>query len=312
MPNFENCTGYTKIKVCKDLEGPPKKYTADHFGAHVNGALDELKTKPVGLDFLTTLHQKLVKQNNQVIIYFSTRRGNQCESGPDQYCALRRSWVDGNPIVSGRELCLALFGRELKSNEVNVGDDEIHAKLVEAAGALFSNPIPTWDPRTFKENPMKLGAAEDYLPHLEKWVKGTEMPVDKKAANVLLAFLYTKERGRKDRKAQGEEVGGKTRKRGAGNSSKVFWLPDNQGPTQFRRPPSIGLAHELCHAYYNNLGDQLGTEGGEEVGAALYEIMATGLGPYFVSARADGTNGWKFCENTFRTAFGVPLRTKYE
>ncbi len=50
---------------------------------------------------------------------------------------------------------------------------------------------------------MKLGSADDYLPHLEKWVKGTEMLSDKKAANVLLAFLYSRER------AQGQEDAGR-------------------------------------------------------------------------------------------------------
>lgn len=312
MPNFELCTGYTKIKLCLDLEGQPKKYKSENFRAHVNGALAELATKPIGSEFLTKLEQKLIKQNNQIIIYYSVKRGNQCEGGNDQFTAMRQAMMNDNPKMIATELCHALIGKVIPVKDIDIKSEDFAAPVASLAAALYRNPVPTWDPSSQPENSMNLASADAYIPHIEKWLKATAPIANKNTSNTMLAFLYSRELSRKDKKSRGEGGDGRHLRRGMGCSSKVFWLPEDQGPSQFRRPPVIGLAHELCHAYYNNLGDQIGTEGGNFPDNALYEIMATGLGPYFQAADPNGNNGWKYCENTFRAAFRIPPRMKYE
>ena len=45
------------------------------------------------------------------------------------------------------------------------------------------------------------------------------------------------------------------------------------------RAKSIGLAHELVHAYYNVSGLQMGIDNGD-ASTAIYEYMCIGLGPW--------------------------------
>ena len=49
--------------------------------------------------------------------------------------------------------------------------------------------------------------------------------------------------------------------------------------TMADRPPAIGLAHELIHAYHNQRGLQPGREQGDGT-TTLYELLCTGLGPW--------------------------------
>ncbi|HRQ36769.1 MAG TPA: M91 family zinc metallopeptidase [Chloroflexota bacterium] len=66
------------------------------------------------------------------------------------------------------------------------------------------------------------------------------------------------------------------------------------------RPPAIGLAHEMVHAWTGVYGTRaLGTDA---AGVKRRELQATGLGE-FVAAR--------ITENRFRAAFGLPLRPVY-
>jgi type VI secretion system secreted protein VgrG len=66
------------------------------------------------------------------------------------------------------------------------------------------------------------------------------------------------------------------------------------------RPPAIGLAHEVVHAWTGVYGTRaLGTD---DAGVKRRELQATGLGE-FADAR--------ITENRFRAAFGLPLRPVY-
>ncbi|GIK55932.1 MAG: LysM peptidoglycan-binding domain-containing protein [Chloroflexi bacterium] len=66
------------------------------------------------------------------------------------------------------------------------------------------------------------------------------------------------------------------------------------------RPPAIGLAHEMVHAWTGVYGTRaLGTDA---AGVNRRELQATGLGE-FATAR--------ITENQFRAAFGLPLRPVY-
>jgi Effector protein len=73
---------------------------------------------------------------------------------------------------------------------------------------------------------------------------------------------------------------------GAGASSRVAWNPARTTVTWTsgnveNRPPYIGLAHELVHAYYNVIGGQLAhSEDADHYSGVLFEYMAVGLGPW--------------------------------
>lgn len=66
------------------------------------------------------------------------------------------------------------------------------------------------------------------------------------------------------------------------------------------RPPAIGLAHELVHAWTGVYGTR--ALGEDSAGVRRRELQATGLGE-FTTAR--------LTENRFRAAFGLPLRPVY-
>ena len=89
---------------------------------------------------------------------------------------------------------------------------------------------------------------------------------------------------------------------GTGANSTVYFDPDGQqsccGERGKRwRPPGIGLAHELCHAWRNATGNRLFDDA---VGGKLDddEVMTTGIPPY---------NSEKYSENMFRLVW--PLTT---
>jgi hypothetical protein len=65
------------------------------------------------------------------------------------------------------------------------------------------------------------------------------------------------------------------------------------------RPPAIGLAHELVHAWADVYGM---TPRGETGGVKRYELQAVGLGDFAKK---------RISENKFRAAFGLPLRPEY-
>lgn len=62
------------------------------------------------------------------------------------------------------------------------------------------------------------------------------------------------------------------------------WANNTRGvPTWWNsaadRPPAIGLAHELCHAYHNVRGDQPGRDFNDAT-TTLFELISVGLGPW--------------------------------
>lgn len=66
---------------------------------------------------------------------------------------------------------------------------------------------------------------------------------------------------------------------GAGTHVGVRWNPDPNSPMNQQRPPAIGLAHELIHAYYGVRGAQPGNEFGH-FSTVLFEYLCVGLGPW--------------------------------
>lgn len=89
---------------------------------------------------------------------------------------------------------------------------------------------------------------------------------------------------------------------GTGSNSGVYFDPDGQQSCcgehgMLWRPPGIGLAHELCHAWRNATGNRL-FDDAQACGLDDDEVMTTGIPPY---------NNEPFTENMFRA--GWPLTT---
>jgi hypothetical protein len=96
-------------------------------------------------------------------------------------------------------------------------------------------------------------------------------------------------------------------KPGTGGGSKINFNPDSllgcMGDEMRKRPPEIGLAHELCHAWRNAMGQRL-FDDATSCGLDDDEVMTTGFPPYQYE---------KFTENLFRVAWdpNLPLRENY-
>lgn len=67
--------------------------------------------------------------------------------------------------------------------------------------------------------------------------------------------------------------------RNNGSSAHVRWNPSDNNPLNARRPPAIGLGHELIHAYFTCLGAQYGYDDGH-YSTVLFEYRCVGLGPW--------------------------------
>ena len=96
---------------------------------------------------------------------------------------------------------------------------------------------------------------------------------------------------------------------GKGAASKVFFNPDkewscDQDQTVTMRPPAIGLAHELCHAWRNSVGLRC-FDDRQACSLDDDEVMTTGMPPYLNE---------EISENLFRSqwqAAKLAMRTDY-
>jgi hypothetical protein len=82
---------------------------------------------------------------------------------------------------------------------------------------------------------------------------------------------------------------------GTGTTSAIFYNPNVYQTPDGDRPPFIGLAHELIHAYHNLIGDTPATRHEDE-------FRVAGLEPY-----EDET----ITENKIRAEHNIPPRTQY-
>lgn len=85
---------------------------------------------------------------------------------------------------------------------------------------------------------------------------------------------------------------------GGGCSSTVGFAIDPQSEMNQQRPPAIGLAHELVHAYLSGKGNQPGHEGPVDPTTVLFEFRCVGMGPW---------EGAAISENAFRNQWSVAV-----
>lgn len=96
-------------------------------------------------------------------------------------------------------------------------------------------------------------------------------------------------------------------KPGSGSGSRINYDPTKElscaGDKMAKRPPTIGLAHELCHAWRNATGQRL-FDDANSCGLPDDEVMTTGFPPYQYE---------KYSENLFRANWGseLPMRVNY-
>jgi hypothetical protein len=93
-------------------------------------------------------------------------------------------------------------------------------------------------------------------------------------------------------------------KPGTGAGSRINYNPDGHlgcmGDRMRPRPPAIGLAHELCHAWRNATGQRL-FDDAMSCGLDDDEVMTTGFPPYQYE---------KYSENLFRAAWPTQLEMR--
>ena len=92
---------------------------------------------------------------------------------------------------------------------------------------------------------------------------------------------------------------------GRGSVSAVKWNPDQKETPDGKRPPLIGLAHELEHARRNLYGESHLTASSVSPGESYRRVdehQVVGLAPYA---------GLPITENKIRAEHGIPPRTEY-
>jgi hypothetical protein len=87
--------------------------------------------------------------------------------------------------------------------------------------------------------------------------------------------------------------------KGGGSSCGIYFDPNIVescvGDTMAKRPPAVGLAHELCHAWRNMTGLRL-FDDAQACGFDDDEVMTTGIPPY---------SNERYSENLFRSQWPV-------
>lgn len=126
-------------------------------------------------------------------------------------------------------------------------------------------------------------------PHMAKWGGGiriarAELPIEKGGS-------------------QAKAIQDGDAKNGVGSASVVFWNSNVWViPEQGQRPPYIGLAHELIHAWHNAYGIKRQNYDDEE-------NFTVGLGAYMTPDPV--ANPATITENMIRLEHGIPIRHRY-
>lgn len=202
---------------------------------------------------------------------------NSCRGGGDAGSTkLRQAHSDFDDAAFAAQLADAIQGAGLDVDDL--------------AAAVAAQKLPHWD-NTRSASPF--GDADAARLLLDSWLEGSDIPNHEEDGHELVDVVSLVLADHLDH--------------GAGVSSSVSFDADltNAGGGAGVRPPEVGLAHELTHAYYHALGVQLGTEdsSAEGHGGRLFELQAVGLKPF---------HHRPYSENQMRAGLGgLPARTNY-
>lgn len=248
--------------------------------------LEEIEAFPAGLALLQGIQQS----GKQVGIKYMGAGNNQAAGAVRGYYVLRQKHDGGNAADFGQEFTATVQRMTLAGRNLNWLADQ-----------LYRVQIPRWTGGTmlspFRNLPvapvLALGGGKP-LPQLptvpivallNQYLAGAVLPtLDQMDALVLVLEPWMTA--------------------GLGCATRINYDPHKTVVNGQNRPPQVGLYHELVHAYYNAVGKQLGREDSlnEGNGGRLFEAQAVGLGEFA---------NRPICENKFRAALNVPLRTTY-
>lgn len=245
--------------------------------------LEEIEAFPPGLALL----QGIQGSGKQVGVKYVGPGNNQAAGAVRGYYVLRMNHDAGNQAQFTLELTATVQRMTLAGHNMQWLADQLYRVM-----------IPRWGggtmPSPFRNLPTAPQVGARALPQLptvpivalvNTYLAGTAMPnLDQMDALVLVLEPWMTA--------------------GLGCASRINYDPHKTVVNGQTRPPVVGLYHELVHAYYNAVGKQLGREDSlnEGNGGRLFEAQAVGLGDFGNRA---------ICENKFRTALGVALRTTY-
>jgi hypothetical protein len=239
-----------------------------NFHNRVIQSLDKINQTAAGQALFAAIAQNRVNNRNVGIQQPQGQGGSQCACVSPMSDVTRtllaQAVFDGGNFRNELNACLALAGR--------AGDGQWLANRI--------NATPVYDIRGAPSvAPSNLGVSQQ---EADDWINGvTVFPAPYNGAAVsrleraLLTALWPQARQRP----------------GPGGHSAVRWRSESRtirlttGVVQ-TRSKSIGLAHELVHAYYNGAGLQMGRDNPEPddngvptvPSAALFEYQCVGLG----------------------------------
>lgn len=258
------------------------------FFNKVVAKLDEIRALPLGAQLLADINKKII------IVPAAQGHGNMCTSGGNTiFYRLRAAFRGADGYSVQVELGRALMGAASAGWTL----DKIGLAL---AGGL--SPVTVRTINNLKQTTMMTPDARktvgDRIATMIEQVADEEQPS---------STLFTAPRGTH---SVGDHVIRFLRpwlRPGTGSASKINFNPDGQlgcmGDRMRPRPPAIGLAHELCHAWRNAIGQRL-FDDALSCGLDDDEVMTTGFPPYQYE---------KYNENLFRAAWPrqLDIRVNY-
>ena len=255
-----------------------------YFGKVV-AKLDELRSMPLGRQLLSEIEKKIV------IVPTAPGRGNMCTSGGHGVFYRLRAAFRGAAVYSVQiELGRALMGAAAAGWTLEKIGYTLAGGLspvtVRSIGNLKQTTIVTPDARRM--------VGEQIAQMIE------DVADMKRPATV----LFASPRGTHSLGDHLLRFLQPWLKPGDGGASKLNYNPDGllgcMGDKMKPRPPAIGLAHELCHAWRNAVGRRL-FDDATSCGLDDDEVMTTGFPPYQYE---------KYSENLFRANWHTKLEMR--
>lgn len=236
------------------------------------------------------LPQGIQQSGKQVGIKYLGAGNNQAAGADRGYCMLRQKHDSGNAVDFGQEFTATVQRMTLVGHDLNWLADQLYrVQIPRWTGGTMPSPIRNMPvaplPAMVGGRPVPQLPTVPVVAILNQFLGGAVLPtLDQMDALTLVLEPWMTA--------------------GLGCATRINYDPQKTVVNGQNRPPQVGLYHELVHAYYNAIGKQLGLEDSlnEGNGGRLFEAQALGLGDF---------GNRPICENKFRTALNVPLRTTY-
>jgi len=270
----------------------------DEYARLIIECLDRLVAIPLGKLMLDEIEQ--VKHKVKIEPIEKANGSNECNTSSQQcYVLLRQAMENWGSAAFAEELTYSLdqakargMSRRVIATRLASGVSVVTTKASENVTVVPQTGPATFDIRKFDKKgvPMskknvpvtKPGSleAEEVEEMLDKMCKGQlkrdQLMMTKRAGRSLGDDLI--------RLLNNPQRGQEFLRRGTGAGSKVSFDPTRQkscwGDVLIERPPAIGLAHELIHAWRNAVGLRLYKVKNDNPACPDDEVMTVGMPPY--------------------------------